>query len=278
MGSDEVDAAWDPASQLPKGLSKGPKATVSSLLKQPEHASRIRLEALAAAFFEPLADLRSGKQYFLTERHPSSLDCLIFGYLAIAVYSEPPQSWLGEVMRLRHSKLLGFVHENRRAFTGDPVEIGTALCHTRAPESLDIKEPTARPISEQGPDRLPWVASVAYTAPQLGILIAEEALGLLPSISHLRRALQYDVLRDKVAGKEEPTPVGFQSLGRDWSSHTSFWLGVTGIIGAISLMLYSGIPASISDKRNPSSLQDLGEAGTALAVLAEEIGEMNGGF
>ncbi len=71
----------------------------------------------------PLAALKAGKRYFLSDSQPCALDCLAFGYLAclgafgyLALMLAPdvPRPWLRDtVQRIYGSSLCTFVHDMR---------------------------------------------------------------------------------------------------------------------------------------------------------------------
>ncbi|KAI9755522.1 MAG: Protein required for ethanol metabolism [Chaenotheca gracillima] len=106
-------------SQIPPSLLRQPRETVSNLLGQPQHASKIRLDALTTNWLDPLHDLLGQKRYLLSESSLSSLDCLAFAYLALAVYPDVPQSWLRETLRSRFRRLEQYTQNLRAELFGD---------------------------------------------------------------------------------------------------------------------------------------------------------------
>jgi sorting and assembly machinery component 37 len=89
------------------------KETVTSLLRKPEHASMIKLHALADNFFGPLSECLGDKQY-LTGDQPTAIDCFAFGYLALMLYPELPQDWLSKTMKKKYPLLAEYT---QRLFT-----------------------------------------------------------------------------------------------------------------------------------------------------------------
>lgn len=75
--------------------------------------SHIRLDGLAGDFYGPLEELlkstNMGKTFVLTGGHPTALDCLAYGYLALMYFPEVPRPFLKETMTRRHDKLVRFV-------------------------------------------------------------------------------------------------------------------------------------------------------------------------
>lgn len=102
------------------------RQTISSLLNQPQHASRFRLEALAEEFFDPLQDLLDEKRYMISDEL-SSLDCLAFSYLALALIPKLPHSWLADSMRTRYPALCTYVNNLIQELFNGPVNIEDAF-------------------------------------------------------------------------------------------------------------------------------------------------------
>ncbi|KAL8731802.1 MAG: hypothetical protein Q9181_004179 [Wetmoreana brouardii] len=114
FGEGKAKAPQFPAGTEVPRLVRSTQQTVSSLVRQPQHATRFRLEALAESFFEPLTQLLGGKYYMLSETRVTSLDCLALGYLSLALVPEVPSSWLSLLMKSRHPRLCHYVENLAR--------------------------------------------------------------------------------------------------------------------------------------------------------------------
>ncbi|KAL9616369.1 MAG: hypothetical protein Q9160_008763 [Pyrenula sp. 1 TL-2023] len=79
---------------LPRSLVAKHKDTVTSLLRQSIHQSQFKLDALTSDYFEPLERLLNSKAFLLSERQPTSLDCLVIGYLSPVLWSKLPRAWM----------------------------------------------------------------------------------------------------------------------------------------------------------------------------------------
>jgi sorting and assembly machinery component 37 len=82
----------------------------------PEHAAKIRLDALACDVFEVLDGLKGQKRWFFGDEKvgkPSSLDCLAFAYLALMTVPDVPRAFLRETMNGRFGGLGAFVKDMR---------------------------------------------------------------------------------------------------------------------------------------------------------------------
>lgn len=97
--------------EIPRLVARSTQKTVSSLIKQPQHAARFRLDTLAETFLEPLAQLQQGKYYLLSEERMTSLDCLALGYLSLALVPELPQSWLSQSLKSKYPPLRHYVED-----------------------------------------------------------------------------------------------------------------------------------------------------------------------
>lgn len=104
--------------EQPKGLSIGRKSGIQGLLGSPMYAARFRLDSLANELLEPLSDLLGKKNYLLSGDKPSSLDCVVFGYLALMFYPAVPQAWLKEAMQARFPRLVTYVERMREELLG----------------------------------------------------------------------------------------------------------------------------------------------------------------
>ncbi|EFW98766.1 mitochondrial import receptor subunit [Grosmannia clavigera kw1407] len=107
------------------------KAPISSALT-PEARAQIRLDETARACLSVLAERKANKRLFLrpdcttdeTARlpalllHPSSLDCLAFGYLALMTVPDVPRPFLRDALRRHYPGLADFVADMRQAAFG----------------------------------------------------------------------------------------------------------------------------------------------------------------
>lgn len=99
----------DRAPALNMGRGKG-------LLGSPIYAARFRLDALSNELLRPLADQLNKKEYMFGTDEPSSLDCLVFGYLALLRYAPVPQAWVQETLRTKFPKLDRYATRLREEF------------------------------------------------------------------------------------------------------------------------------------------------------------------
>ncbi|KAL9016837.1 MAG: hypothetical protein Q9185_005834 [Variospora sp. 1 TL-2023] len=117
-GEEANEAQFAAGTEIPK-LARLTQQRVSSLVKQPQHATRFRLNSLAEAFLEPLAQLLQGQRYLLHGDQMRSLDCLALGYLSLALLPEVPQSWLSQSMKSSYQPLCRYVETLAEDCFGD---------------------------------------------------------------------------------------------------------------------------------------------------------------
>ncbi|OXV08555.1 hypothetical protein Egran_03683 [Elaphomyces granulatus] len=133
------------AGKIPKNLIQRPQDTVSSLLGKTPQQNKFKLDALTAEFFEPLQELLGHKTYFLSDKCPSTLDCLALGYLSLSYIPDLPYPWLRESLQTKAPRLVLYVEGMRRkcfglvgvsdSFSPSP---NTSLLPWRPPEGVTI--------------------------------------------------------------------------------------------------------------------------------------------
>lgn len=139
------------------------KDTLRSLLQRPENASIFKLKALADNFFGPLQNILQDQTYILKTEEPTSVDCLLYGYLSLMFYPQIPQDWLGSTMRKQYPQLAAFtkrLHAKLRLST-DPDAV-LALSIRKADVSRSAKVKLSLPWRE------PAVSSFTETVRSIG--------------------------------------------------------------------------------------------------------------
>ncbi|KAL3465471.1 Tom37 C-terminal domain-containing protein [Aspergillus heterothallicus] len=106
------------AGRIPQNFIRRPRETVSSLLGKTSQQHQFRLEALTGELFEPLEELLGDKTHMLSEKAPSSLDCIAIGYLCLALIPELPHTWLRDLMLRKAPRLSKYIERMRRELYG----------------------------------------------------------------------------------------------------------------------------------------------------------------
>ncbi|KAL6716719.1 hypothetical protein ACLMJK_006287 [Lecanora helva] len=136
---------------IPASLRTTPKPTVTSLLKEQQSGKRFRLAELVDAACEPLAQLLGKKKCLLSEKRPSSLDCLALGYLALALKPDVPLMWLREGIQVRWAPLSKFVERGVEECWGGKCSVDDAF-----PSSTTSSPDSAPSTQNPSQQTLPW--------------------------------------------------------------------------------------------------------------------------
>lgn len=139
---------------IPESL-RSSRQSLSDAVKQASLASRIRWDGIADAFLHPLEQLLGKKRYLLSDDSPSSLDCVAFAYLALALIPALPEPWLATSMS-RYPTLCAYVHALNQRFWGG--FINGAIPKTWSGDEAAGSTPSQKQESHH-PASLPWKKS-----------------------------------------------------------------------------------------------------------------------
>ncbi|KAI9706680.1 MAG: hypothetical protein M1836_003690 [Candelina mexicana] len=269
-----TDRPGDGSDQIPSSLRTERPQTLTSLLRQPQHASQIRLHTLAMAFLEPLQDLRDEKRFFFSNSRPSSLDCLALGYLSLALYPKLPQAWLARTMREKFGRLCDYVEDLRQSCFGGDVSVEDALLsHPRETLMDSEKEvPKAQPTKRES--TLPWVAPPPAGIVSISSFLLESIADSVPISKDLRAASR---LRNYTSSDTQSTtlnqPLDALADSRRPNLAAQLLTVAAGASVAFAGLVYTGLVTlpSLAGKEEESrkgGLEDMGEAGESLQALA----------
>ncbi|KAI9924713.1 hypothetical protein ASPWEDRAFT_28149 [Aspergillus wentii DTO 134E9] len=160
------------AGHVPKNFIPKPKETPTGLLGKSSQQNQFKLEALTAEFFEPLEEILNAKTYFLSEDAPSSLDCLAFGHLCLALVPDLPYSWLRDAMKAKGSQLTTYTERMRTRFFG----------------VVDVQRALAGTSTETSP--LPWQAPQRASVGKVGYTLLNTLADATPIVKDLRAQTQ----------------------------------------------------------------------------------------
>ncbi|KAI9799909.1 MAG: hypothetical protein M1833_003831 [Piccolia ochrophora] len=164
---------------FPRGISNGllrrTKETVSGMLRDPQHATRIRLDALSAAFLEPLQSILDGQQYLVSHSKASSADCLATGYLCLMMITDLPQPWLAVIVHEKYESLSEYARNGRRLV--EPTSVNGANRMARGSQGT----PSAGlSMSTDKTDTLPWRNVKPGSILESHLLVAESLVNEIP--------------------------------------------------------------------------------------------------
>ena len=247
--------AVKPGSDLIPPSLRSTRQTVTSLARQPQHASCFRLDALSEAFFEPLQHLLGQKRFLLSDENPSSLDCLAFAYLALALLPEVPQPWLAESLKAKYPDLCHYVRDLIQEFFGGPIKVEDVLPASYSGES----------------DSLPWRAPDESGTPLIGFSLVEAAFESVPIVGQLYKSnllLESSNTRSAVeSDRESVQAVVARPLNPILPAILAIGTVISGVAG---YSVYSGLLNLRGGETQPSEnrrLSDMGEAGAMLGMV-----------
>lgn len=277
---DETEAAEnkkDDQNPIPPHLRTPSKSLSSLLSTTPEANVLIRLDALASAFFEPLDSLRGKKRFFATTDSPSSLDCIAFAYLALALLPDLPSPWLSKNIRTKYPQLSASVHDLQRLFFAGVVTSEDAYRSV-------VSESKKRAVAQS---QLPWKSPSHPTISALAGTFVSSLGDKLPLISSLRETAtlkrQLNAETENADDEDKDAVASYVSARRRevWTTAATVAVGLGVFVGFVSYYnVYKVAPlgfgflgpgAVTKGERKPrqevGGLSQFGEAGEALGAL-----------
>ncbi|KAK6521274.1 hypothetical protein TWF506_001498 [Arthrobotrys conoides] len=70
--------------------------------------TRIRLGNLLADFLDPIKEKLAGQEYFFGGASPTTIDCLLVGYISLLLVPNLPSPWAEEILRKEFSDIVGY--------------------------------------------------------------------------------------------------------------------------------------------------------------------------
>ncbi|KAH9868537.1 hypothetical protein J1614_007609 [Plenodomus biglobosus] len=249
-------AAGIPTDGPPKAMSMGRGKGFGGLLGGPVYAARFRLDALSGELLEPLSDLLGDHDYLLRGSTPSSLDCLVFGYLSLLFYPSLPQAWLKETMQSKFRRLVKYIQRMRQHVFQDEVTDPSKVWSTM----------TGSANASRGM-LLPWQPR-RQTLASSAAACTREILGNVPVLSLPFQRQSFVVL--------EP-----QSVPRNEKSELLSPLSVNCLVCVTTAFAVGLASLAVHHRRSPRDgalifwalrpSVGLGEAGNILSILAHQM-------
>lgn len=249
-------AAGIPTESQPKPMSIGRAKGLGGLLGGPIYAARFRLDALSSELLGPLADLLGKQNYVLGGKSPSSLDCLVFGYLSLLFYPALPQAWLKETIQTKYPHVCTYIQKMRQQLFVD-----------ESVDSADVWSVTVGATDEAKAMLLPWQPR-RQTMASKAMAGTQEVLGNMPMLASLFRGHATVI----------PKP---PTVSRRLESELPSSLYLKTLVGATSALAIGLTSFAIHHRRSPREgalifwasrpSVGLGEAGKILSLLAHQI-------
>ncbi|TAQ90847.1 hypothetical protein B7494_g855 [Chlorociboria aeruginascens] len=242
-----IPPSSDPHSLIPASLRTKAPSVTSLLSTSPETNSRIRLDALAQNFFEPLQEFKNSKRFFVSESQFSSLDCLALGFLSLMLIPELPQSWLRDTMKEKYPELCEYVEVLRQDIYGLGLDVADAF--------------QPQPQSEKKHARkLPWKSPNSGGILGISGVFISSIADSIPIFGQLRR----NTRMRQHGGKTTENDIS--------SSYLGYLTAAGATVGVLAgLLFYGGLSpfesqggrfaGMLGGAKEKKRLRDLGEAG-----------------
>ena len=230
--------------------------------------------------FGPLQELLGDKMFFLSDKRPSSLDCLALGYLSLALIPALPQPWLADTLEAKYAPLCRYVRESLLRMGGMDVSLEDALLAPLGLESergpMSTEDSTED--TESAREGLPWrrpgdrgfisVVGVFLDRTLDSLPLRSAPLVLQPASSFENDNASDPQHRSQSAPPSQRHP---PSLPTHLVSLGAAALAIAGYL-VFNTGLLLGPPHTADEKRK---LADMGEAGAmlALASFGEDVRE-----
>lgn len=248
------------AVQIPRSLVTRPKETVSSFFSKAANRSQFRLSTIASQFHEPLQELLGGAEYFFTSTSPSSLDCLVLGYLALALHPRLPHEWLRDSLTEKFSDLRYFTETFGRQCFGPVVTVRDAFLQT----SVDHNEPKGKTVDASLPWKAPEQASIAV----MGSTILENMADSTPVLREMRAhsRMQQASKNPHLDEEESRSLEKIAKQGRN-ETYSQIAFAVVSVSAFVGYLFHEGlISVRRSDEENQTEKRDFGDAGSLLGI------------
>ncbi len=251
-------AAGIPTGQ-PKSLNMGRKTGLGGLLSAPVYAARFRLDVFSNELLEPLSDLLGDKRYLFEGKHPSSLDCLAFGYLSLLFYPAVPQPWLREIMQSKYPRIVTYIHRLRQQFLNDD--------EGRPSNASSVSISSIASSRKRANTSLPWRQN---SKPLISTTLdcVREIVGNFPVFSYF---MQRDILVQSEVSDSSKRPIS--------ALPSPFF--TKALLGMSTLFALSTAAIAIHHRKSPRQSElifwalrprsGMGEAGNLLSVLANQL-------
>ncbi|KAI9830176.1 MAG: hypothetical protein M1826_004978 [Phylliscum demangeonii] len=282
-----------PASLFAQARTAGRRALGTGIGAQASR--RMQLDAYARSFLDPLRALLGDKRYLLSDARPSSVDCLVVGQLSLALrpsQSPFPRPWLATLLRAEYPTLCAYVDELSPVFYGEAEAEAGVDAEAEADADADVDDGHV-PTRSTPPDAETDAATRrpsstvrrmeqrAVTQPMLLLFLLRSWFDSLPLIRHLRgggrTTWTTSTPATSVAQKTREVPVPFFGLGLGLAGVAAGLLSAaTWYVVTARAELRSQQPQPQHGRRldgdgRPRRLADRGDAGAALAVLADQL-------
>ncbi|KAK6361764.1 hypothetical protein TWF730_005479 [Orbilia blumenaviensis] len=173
-------------------------------------ATRVRLRNLLADSLDPIQEKLARQNYFFGGTSPTTIDCLLVGYLSLLLYPDLSSPWAKEILQQEFSSIVSYIDRLRHAYlpsnlpykapdANDELTFGSWAKRTieNSPQSWGLRDDI--PLNQEGYK----AQSTSFWVAVQGIIGLVATAGSVLAYKALTTEGKVDVeLKEEVAGKE----------------------------------------------------------------------------
>ncbi|KAK6350999.1 hypothetical protein TWF718_004177 [Orbilia javanica] len=172
--------------------------------------TRVRLRNLLADFLDPIEEKLSGQNYFFGGTSPTTIDCLLVGYLSLLLYPDLPSAWAKEILQQEFPGVVAYTNRLMSSYLSDNIAYGapdetdklTFISWTKrtlesSPQSFGLTDNI--PLNQEGYK----TQSTAFWVAVQGVIGLAATIGTVLAYKASTTGGGVDVgLKEEAAGKE----------------------------------------------------------------------------
>lgn len=172
--------------------------------------TRVRLRNLLADFLDPIGEKLAGQNFFFGSASPTTIDCLLVGYLSLLLYPKLPSPWAKEILQQEFSDIVAYTNGFSSNCFPQSITYGTPDENDRltlinwtkrtienSPQSWGLTDDV--PLNQEGYK----AQSTAFWVAVQGVIGLAATIGSVLAYKALTTEGKVDVeLKEEVAGKE----------------------------------------------------------------------------
>ncbi|KAF3933480.1 Metaxin-1 [Dactylella cylindrospora] len=205
LSIDEDKDAKTPVGTSFAGITTTSTSKEKTKAKKEKISTRVKLRNLLADFIDPISQTLNGKPYFFPTTSPTTIDCLLVGYLSLLIHPELPNPWSREIFQSEFKDVVNYV-DNLRSLVfpenlvrKDPDEEDKLSLRRWIAES--VESIPARYFSEPIPLEAGEKSSIAWGAVKALAGVATAAGAVFAYTRLVRRDVEVDVQVDDEVAK-----------------------------------------------------------------------------
>ncbi|EPS43859.1 hypothetical protein H072_2183 [Dactylellina haptotyla CBS 200.50] len=122
IAAEDSNAISQPFSTAFAGLTASKTDEQKDAEKGEKITTRVKLRNFLADFLDPIREKLNREKYFFGGSSPTSVDCLLLGYMSLLVYPDLPSPWAKEIIHQEFADLVRYVDALKKALLGDGID------------------------------------------------------------------------------------------------------------------------------------------------------------